>query len=148
MDEFYRICRDFSLTYLIATLLMIAIASMTGAIAPALSVASPLLPMLPSVVVAGLRHGDRTGARPGARLSWRFSFAGTVIALVIAVILLAAAMLVVGGPPGGGDWPALFNPVLIATLTAVLIVVHLLGLRYLFEFAASFGARGNSGHAA
>ena len=51
-------------------------------------------------------------------------------------------MLIVGGPPGGGDWPALFNPVLIGTLTGVLVIIHLLGLRYLFELAAAFSARG------
>ena len=141
MDEFQRICRDFSLAYLAGTLVMIMVAMATGEIATTLTIASPLVPMLPAVCVAGLRHGDRTGVRPGVVLSWRFSVAGTLIALVIAVLFLAAAMLIVGGPPGGGDWPVLFNPVVIATITAVLVAIHLLGLRYLFELAAAFGVR-------
>lgn len=134
-------CRDFAITYLASSVILIALAAMLSVYHVPLSGLALLLPMVLSSFLAGSRFGERTGGRPAQLQAWRFSLVVTLLTTGMLVAVVGGTMLTVGAPARGALDAIVFQPGMLVLLVGMIAAVHLLAVRYLFDLAAMLGAR-------
>lgn len=135
------ICRDFLIAYI---LMVIAYVLLATAIEVMLGIdlgnALNIVPQIVAALIAGQRHGKRTGVRPESRFSWQAAVWMTLISVGLS-IMLATGFIIYMGP---GDAAPLFDfiqsqVIVVAFIIFLILAVYVLVSRYFFGLGAKQG---------
>lgn len=136
MSQLPRICRDFSIVYIVLAGLMLALARAMDALDLEISGIAASVPLLVAALAAGSRFAARDGRMPPSALSWRAAIWAALCAIAISLAVLGVATLIVGAPARAELRELLSKPQEVAIILAVLIPVFVLAIRILFPMGA------------
>ncbi|MEM7057794.1 MAG: ABZJ_00895 family protein [Pseudomonadota bacterium] len=137
------ICRDFIVTYVLAMIGLLAVSLGVEALFQTdIGSAVNVVPQIVAALVAGQRHGKRTGIRPNSSFSWTAAFWMTSISVGLSLVL-ATGFIIYMGP---GDAAPMFEFLTtewhwFVGILAIFIVIYLLITRYFFGLGAKQGAQ-------
>ncbi len=134
-----RVCRDFTIAYVLAVLVLIAIGFLIEYLFQYdIGNAANIVPAMVGAMYAGQRYGTRTGTAPPSSFSWAAAFWMLVISIALSFVAIGIFAVLLGMEFVDAileifsQLPALW----IGIIVAVILLVYFLIPRYFFSWGA------------
>lgn len=137
------ICREFLIFYILSVIgLLIVNLAMEALLQTDLGSAFNVIPQIVAALIAGQRHGRRTGTQPESSFSWKAAGWMSAITVTLSTAMMAGLIVYMGPGDAAPLWDFLQNQIIIViAVIAVVVLIYVLVSRYFFGLGAKQGAR-------
>lgn len=137
------ICRDFLVFYILSLVGLLIVTLLIEALLKTdIGSAFNIIPQIVAALIAGQRHGHRTGIQPESSYSWKAAAWMSAITIALSIAFATGLIIYMGTGDALPLWTFLQSQIVIVIAVIVVVVlIYLLVSRYFFGLGAKQGAR-------